>query len=245
MTLLQAFRPAAGLCLLMCFRLIPTSLLLAAVLASACSESREPPTAPAAAQTVPVVVALGDSLTAGQGVAPDESYPSLVQARARSANYPHRVINAGVSGDTSADVLRRLDGALHPDARVLILAAGANDGLQGIPVAQIRSNLSTIIERAQGRGIRVLLCGMETLPTHGLDYSLDFHRVFPDLAARYQVALMPFLLEGVLGDPALNQPDRIHPNAAGYRRIAANIWPYLEPILRATSTNQLDRVNPR
>lgn len=218
----------------MYFRFVPASLLLAAVLASACSDSREPPTAPPAAQTVPVVVALGDSLTAGLGVAPDESYPSLVQARASSANYPHRVINAGVSGDTSADVLRRLDGALHPDARVLILAVGANDGLQGIPVAQIRSNLSTIIERAQSRGIRVLLCGIETPPVRGLDYSRDFHRVFPDLAARYQIALMPFLLEGVVGDPALNLPDRIHPNAAGYRRIAANLWPYLEPMLRAT-----------
>ena len=210
-------------------------LLAAMTLAPACSDSPDSPAGPSTPPTVPVVVALGDSLTAGLGVLEDESYPSLLQVRARSADYPHRFINAGVSGDTSADALRRLDAALHPDARVLILALGANDGLQGVPTEQVRRNLSAIIGRAQARGIRVLLCGMETPPTRGFDYTRDFHRVFPDLAARYQIPLMPFLLEGVIGDQALNLADRIHPNAAGYRRVAANMWPYLEPLLRATS----------
>lgn len=183
----------------------------------------------------PVVVALGDSLTAGWGVAENEAYPSLLQARMRADNHPHRVVNAGVSGDTTAGALRRLDSALDPDTRVLIVALGANDGLRGVPIDQVRSNLSTILERAQARGIRVLLCGMETPPTRGWDYTVAFHRIFPDLAARYQVPLMPFLLTGVVGEPSLNLPDGFHPNAAGYRRIALAMWPYLEPLLRQTS----------
>jgi acyl-CoA thioesterase-1 len=187
------------------------------------------------ARTPPIVVALGDSLTAGWGVAADEAYPSLLQARIRAENHPHRVVNAGVSGDTTAGALRRLDSSLDPDTRVLIVALGANDGLRGVPIDQVRGNLSTIIERAQARGIRVLLCGMETPPTRGWDYTIAFHRIFPDLAARYQVPLMPFLLTGVVGEPSLNLPDGFHPNAAGYRRIAQAIWPYLEPLLRETS----------
>ena len=199
-----------------------------------CSDSA-PPTRPGMPGPPPVVVALGDSLTAGLGVAPEESYPALLQSRIERADYSHRVINAVVSGDTSAGVRRRLDSVLHPDTRVLILAIGANDGLQGVPIAELRSNVSAIIERAQARDIRVLLCGMETPPTRGWDYTVDFHRVLPDLAARYHTPLMPFLLDGVVGDPALNLPDRFHPNAAGYRRIAERIWPYLEPLLRSTS----------
>jgi acyl-CoA thioesterase I len=178
------------------------------------------------------VVALGDSLTAGPGLRAEETYPALLQTRARAGNYPHRFVNAGVSGDTSADALRRLDRALIPDTRVLIVAVGANDGLTGVPVDDVRRNVAQIIERAQARGIRVLLCGMETPLTHGFEYSLAFHRIFPELAAQFQVPLMPFLLIGVVGDPAFNLGDRIHPNAAGARRIAENMWPYLEPLLR-------------
>lgn len=191
-------------------------------------------TTPMPART-PVVVALGDSLTAGWGVAPEEAYPSLLQVRIRAENHPHQVVNAGVSGDTTAGALRRLDSALDPDTRVLIVALGANDGLRGVPVEQVRSNLSAIIEGAQARGIRVLLCGMETPPTRGWDYTIAFHRIFPDLAARYEVPLMPFLLDGVVGEPSLNLPDGFHPNAAGYRRLAAAIWPYLQPLLRQTT----------
>jgi acyl-CoA thioesterase-1 len=180
----------------------------------------------------PVVVALGDSLTAGPGLRADEAYPSLLQQRIRSAGYPHVVSNAGVSGDTSADALRRLDAALVPDTRVLIVALGANDGLRGLSIDTLRSNLETIVERAQARDIKVLLCGMETPPTHGWDYTFDFHRVYPAVAAKYNVPLMPFLLTGVAGDSDFNLGDRVHPNAAGMRRIADNMWPYLEPLLR-------------
>jgi acyl-CoA thioesterase I len=210
-------------------------ILVGATLGMACSGSATTPGPPEVVEPTPVVVALGDSLTAGFGVSEAESYPALLQSRMRAEQYPHRMINAGVSGDTTAGGLRRLDDVLHPDARVLILALGANDGLQGVPLADVRSNLSTIIDRAKARGLRVLLCGMETPPSRGWEYTLGFHRIFPELAIAHQVELMPFLLEGVVGEPSLNLEDRLHPNAAGYRRLAQNMWPYLEPLLRATS----------
>lgn len=180
----------------------------------------------------PVVVAFGDSLTAGPGLREDETYPALLQRRARQAGYPHVFLNAGVSGDTTADAVGRLEAALVPDARVFIVALGANDGLRGVPIATIRRNLEIIIDRAQSRQLRVLLCGMETPPTHGWQYSVDFHRLFPELAGRYGVPLMPFLLFGVAGDPDFNLGDRVHPNAAGMRVIAETMWPYVEPLLR-------------
>jgi acyl-CoA thioesterase-1 len=212
-------------------------LVAAAVLAStlpACGSDRESVTGPPDSDP-PVVLALGDSLTAGAGVRAEESYPARLQSRMRTAGFPHRVINAGVSGETSAGALARMDRALDSRTRVLILAAGANDGLRGVPVADLERNLSEMIERAQARDIRVLLCGMETPPVRGWEYTVAFHGVYPSLAARYEVPLMPFLLAGVVGAPDLNLPDRFHPNAAGYERIAANMWPYLEPLLRATS----------
>lgn len=180
----------------------------------------------------PKVVALGDSLTAGPGLQPDETLPARLQERIRSAGFPHVVVNAGVSGDTTADAVARLDRALLPGTSVLIVALGANDGLRGVPVASIRGNLQRIIERAQGRGIRVLLCGMETPPSRGWNYALDFHRIYPELAQRYSVPLMPFLLAGVIGRVELNLEDGWHPNAAGARVMADNMWPYLEPLLR-------------
>lgn len=210
------------------------SLALSAGTSAGCGGD-SPPTGPPAGQVPPVIVALGDSLTAGLGVSAGEAYPALLQERIRSSGYAHRVVNAGISGDTSAGALSRLDAAMVADTRVMILALGANDGLRGVPIDELRGNLSAIIERAQARHIRVLLCGMETPPTRGWDYTVAFHRVYPELAARFGLPLMPFLLEGVVGDPAYNLADRFHPNAAGYRRIAQNMWPYLEPLLRASS----------
>lgn len=187
---------------------------------------------PGPAAVTPLVVVLGDSLTAGPGLRAEEAYPALLQARSTAAGYPHRIVNAGVSGDTTSDALRRLDRALEPDARVLVIALGANDGLRHVPVEQVRRDLSHIIERAQSRGLRILLCGMETPPTYGWQYTLEFHRIFPDLAAQYSLPLMPFLLTGVVGNPDLNLGDGAHPNAAGMRVIADAMWPYLEPLLR-------------
>jgi acyl-CoA thioesterase-1 len=209
------------------------ALVMAAVVWLLTSCGGEPSLTPSPVESVtPVVVVLGDSLTAGPGLRSEESYPALLQQRARAAGYPHVFRNAGVSGDTTADAVRRLDSALVPDTRVLIVALGANDGLRGVPIPTIRLNLETIIERAQSRKIRVLLCGMETPPLRGWQYTIDFHRLFPELAGHYGVPLVPFLLFGVAGDPDYNLGDRVHPNAAGMRIMADTIWPYLEPLLK-------------
>lgn len=177
------------------------------------------------------VLALGDSLTAGTGVRADQAYPALLEARMRREGYDYRVVNAGVSGDTSAGAMRRVDWALrtHPD--VAIVALGANDGLRGLDVAALRDNLVAIVERLRAVGVRVLLAGMRVPPNYGADYARRFAAVFPDVAHRERVALMPFLLEGVAGVEALNQPDGIHPTAEGQRVIAEHVWPYLKALL--------------
>jgi acyl-CoA thioesterase I len=178
-----------------------------------------------------VVVALGDSLTAGLGVAPDEAYPALVEARLRREGYPYRVVNAGVSGDTSAGALRRVDWVLRTKPDVVIVALGANDGLRGLPVEALRNNLEAIVARLRGGGARVLLAGMRVPPNYGDDYTRAFAAVFPAVARRMGVPLAPFLLDGVAGDPRLNQPDGIHPTAEGQRVMAERLWPYLRPLL--------------
>jgi acyl-CoA thioesterase-1 len=179
----------------------------------------------------PRIVALGDSLTSGRGIGSALAFPALLQQRVDDAGLEYQMVNAGVSGDTSAGAVRRLERALDGNVRVLIIALGANDGLRGVPVARLTENLSHIIEVAQARDISVLLCGMEALPIHGWDYSVAFHNAYRDLATRYQVTLVPFILRNVIGNPELMQPDRAHPNAEGARRIADNIWPYLKPLL--------------
>ena len=179
-----------------------------------------------------VVVALGDSLTAGLGVAADEAFPARLQARLRAEGYDYRVVNAGVSGDTTAGGLRRVDWALraHPD--VVIVALGANDGLRGQSPQAIRANLEEIVARLQASGARVLLVGMRLPPNYGAEYTKEFEAVFPAVARRAKIVLMPFLLDGVAADPRLNQADGIHPTAAGQQMIADRLWPYLRPLLR-------------
>ena len=162
------------------------------------------------------------------------TFPADLQRHAAAAGYPHHIVNAGVTGDTSTGIAGRFDRDVVPGTRVLILEAGANDGLQGVQVATLRRNLTSMIERAQARNIRVLLCGMETPPTRGFQYTIDFHRVFPELASIYNVPLMPFLLTGVVGLPEYNLGDRVHPNARGAQLVADNMWPYLEPLLKQT-----------
>jgi acyl-CoA thioesterase-1 len=180
----------------------------------------------------PRVVAFGDSLTSGRGIETSQAFPALLQQRIERDHLDYTVVNAGVSGDTSSRALRRFDAALEGDVRVLILALGANDGLRGVPVSTLKSNLSHMIERAQQRGIAVLLCGMEALPIHGWDYSVNFHNVYRDLVNQYGVTFVPFILMNVIGNPDLMQPDHAHPNAEGAKAIADNIWPYLEPMLQ-------------
>jgi acyl-CoA thioesterase I len=180
----------------------------------------------------PRLVALGDSLTAGYGLQADQSYPSLLEQRLRRAGLEIEVVNAGVSGDTSAGGLRRLDWALDGEVRVLIVALGGNDALRGLPTDELERNLASIIERAQARHIRVILAGMEAPPNLGPLYAAGFRKVYRELADRYEVPCLPFLLDGVAGDMALNQSDGIHPNADGTVRVTDNLWPYVEKAVR-------------
>jgi len=195
-------------------------------------DSRSAAAAPASGEeTAPRIVVLGDSLTAGLGLPIDRSYPSLLAERLKQEGLNYEVVNAGVSGDTSAGGLSRLDWALSGDVRILIVALGGNDGLRGLPVDELKQNLATIIERAQTRHITVVLAGMEAPPNFGRDYIVAFHKVYPDLARRYHVALVPFLLQGVAGIDRLNQRDGIHPTAEGAHIVADNVWAILKPIV--------------
>ncbi len=182
--------------------------------------------------TRPRIVVLGDSLTAGLGLAPREAYPALLQERLKNGGLGFEVVNAGVSGDTSSGGLSRLEWALDGDVRILIVALGGNDGLRGLPPEQLQANLARIIERAQARHVEVILAGMEAPPNYGPDYVVSFHKVYPTLATRYGVMLVPFLLQGVAGTETLNQRDGIHPTAAGARIVADNVWAALEPVAR-------------
>lgn len=183
-----------------------------------------PVPSPPAAPSAPRIVALGDSLTAGLGLPREDAYPAVLQRKLKEAGHGFEVINAGVSGDTSADGLRRANWALEGDVRLLILALGANDGLRGLPAGQMRDNLQGIIHRAKQRAIPVLLVGMEAPPNYGEQYAAAFRQVFRDLARENKVAFIPFLLDGVAGVPDLNQSDGIHPTSAGAARIADHLW---------------------
>ena len=186
----------------------------------------------ATAQTEPVIVALGDSLTSGLGVAADEAYPALLEVRLRREGYAYRVVNAGVSGDTTAGGLRRVDWVLRAEPEIVIVALGANDGLRGQSPRTTRANLEAIVKRLRTAGARVLLAGMRLPPNYGEAFTREFETIFLAVARGANVALLPFLLDGVAADPKLNQPDGIHPNAAGHRVIADTLWPHLRPLLR-------------
>ena len=180
----------------------------------------------------PRIIFLGDSLTAGLGLDVAQSFPSLIQERLDRAGYEYEVLNAGVSGDTSAGGLRRLDWALKEgQPKILVVALGGNDGLRGLPPEQLEANLSAIIERGKQRGLTVILAGMEAPPNFGGDYTTRFRRGYSALAERHKVKLVPFLLEGVAGNAALNQADGIHPNARGAAIVAELVWHSLEPEL--------------
>jgi acyl-CoA thioesterase-1 len=182
-------------------------------------------------------VFLGDSLTAGLGVAPSEAYPALIERKLRDEGLPFDVVNAGVSGDTSAGGLRRLEWSLQGDVRVLVVALGGNDGLRGLPASELRQNLSQIIDRAEARHIPVLLAGMEAPPNFGDAYTRDFRAVYRDLARDRQVRFIPFFLQGVAGQATMNQADGIHPTPEGHRVIADLVWRELRPMLTNASTS--------
>ena len=227
------------------------SVLMLASLASGCSQSSD--RKPAAAQSpasqpraetrsspvaeMPKIAVLGDSLTAGLGLAETQSFPSLLQKKLEAAGLPYQVINAGVSGDTSAGGLRRLDWVLQENVRVLVVALGANDGLRGLPVSEMKRNLAQIIETAKGRHVLVVLAGMEAPPNYGVEYIAGFRQAYRDLAQQYDLPFVPFLLEGVAGVPALNQGDGIHPNPAGAQIVADTVWSVLQPVVSQLSAS--------
>ncbi|MBF0184009.1 MAG: arylesterase [Magnetococcales bacterium] len=177
------------------------------------------------------ILCLGDSLTAGHGVAAGADFPSLLQQRLREQGFAHTVINAGISGDTTAGGLRRLEWLLRQKPTIAIVALGANDGLRGLGTQEMKENLSAIVQRLKQAGVRPLLAGMRVPPNYGRRYSEQFAAVFQQLAEEQQIPLLPFLLEGVAGEAELNFADGIHPNAAGYRRVAESVWTALQPLL--------------
>jgi len=180
----------------------------------------------------PVILCLGDSLTEGLGVSPEQAFPSLVEQRLHEAGHPNaRVINAGISGSTSASAASRLRWQLRAQPDVLVLALGANDGLRGLDLAATRHNLEEAIALAKQAGVRVVLAGMKLPPNYGAAYTSQFEALFPELAKEQGAALIPFLLEGVAARPELNQADGIHPNARGYERVADNVMAVLLTLL--------------
>jgi acyl-CoA thioesterase-1 len=190
---------------------------------------------------------LGTSLTAGFGIDPDQAYPALIQKKIDSAGLNYRVVNAGVSGETSAGALRRVDWLFQEPVSVLVVETGANDGLRGLSTDTLRGNIQAILDRARRLQPppRLVLLGMRVPPNYGKTYSGRFQAIYPELARANDAVLVPFLLEGVGGIPGLNQPDGVHPTAQGQERLAETVWRVLEPVLReAEKTEKTERLSP-
>jgi len=201
------------------------------------SQAAPPPPAPKTDDERPKIVVLGDSLTAGLGLLEVQSYPHLLQQKIDAVGYQFEVVNAGVSGDTTAGGLRRLDWSLQEDVRILIVALGGNDGLRGLPATEMKQNLSQIIEAARAKNVVVILAGMEAPPNYGVDYAASFRQVYRDLALKYRLPFVPFLLDKVAGQAALNQTDGIHPNSQGAAIVADTVWNVLKPVLDQISVS--------
>jgi acyl-CoA thioesterase-1 len=183
------------------------------------------------------IIILGNSLAAGYGLDPSEAFPALLQRKVDDAGLRFSVVNAGVSGDTSAGGLRRIDWLLRRRVDVLVLELGGNDGLRGIPVAATRTNLQAIIDRTRQKypQAQIVVAGMQMPSNMGSEYTTAFAKIFPDLAKANRAVLVPFLLEGVGGKPELNLPDMIHPTAEGQKIVAGNVWKVLRPVLEANT----------
>lgn len=197
-----------------------------------------PPSSGAAA--APVILFVGTSLTAGLGLDPDDAYPALIQKRLDANGLRYRVVNAGVSGETSAGALRRMDWLLRQRIDVLVLETGANDGLRGHEPAATRANIAAIMDQArrQSPPPRIVLLGMEAPPNYGADYARRFRAIYPELAREKGAVLVPFLLEGVGGVASLNQADGMHPTAQGQRLMAETVWRHLLPVLRGDQSGR-------
>jgi len=205
---------------------------------AACSHASDISSVPAAsAATAKTIVVLGDSLAAGYGLDRTEAFPALLQGKVNELGLKFQVVNAGLSGDTSAGGLRRLDWLLKRPLDVLVIELGGNDGLRGLSSAALKKNLQSIIERTRAKypGVKIVLAGMK-MPSNFGEYAEQFERVYSELAKEQDVALVPFLLEGVGGRPAMNLPDGIHPTAEGQKVLAENVWRVLKPVLENSST---------
>jgi len=232
-------------------------LLVASLSVAACGSPAPAPAAgsastpaatatPASEAARPRIVFLGDSLTAGLGLDQSQSFPSLIGQRLASEGYQYEIVNAGVSGDTSAGGLRRLDWSLDGDVKVLVVALGANDGLRGLSPAEMKKNLAAVLERATAKGVTIVLAGMEAPPNFGDEYTRQFRSVYTDLAQQYRVRFVPFLLQGVAGEASLNQRDGIHPNARGAQMVADLVWAELKPVLgRPTEESKPQAPGPK
>jgi len=187
----------------------------------------------------PVILAFGNSLTAGFGVLDNESYPSRLQNILVQNGYPHKVINAGVSGDTTAGGLRRIKWLMKHTPEIVILELGANDGLRGLSIKAMEFNLDKIIGVCEEHGAKVLLTGMRVPPNYGEEYTVEFEKVFIRLAKKYDLSLVPFFLEGVAGVREHTQPDGIHPLGSGYSIVVQTIWKYLKPLIDASSKTKI------
>ncbi len=220
-------------------RLIPSAFLavwftIVFLLMSLTARSAPAPKPGLATRPTKALLILGDSLAAGYGVDPSEGFPALIQKKVEQAGLPFLVVNGGVSGDTTAGGVRRLDWLLRRPVDVLLVELGGNDGLRGLPVEATRSNLTSIITRTRSKypEVEVVVAGMQMPPNLGEDYTTRFQAIFPEVAREQKATLMPFLLEGVGGVPELNLPDLIHPTAQGHAIIASNLWLVLEPVLK-------------
>lgn len=209
------------------------ALIIAAIAFGEISRATADETRDAAKPERKSIVVLGDSLAAGYGLDPSEAFPARLQKLIDDAGLDFAVINAGVSGDTTAGGLRRIDWLLKRKVDMLLIELGGNDGLRGIPVAATRTNLQGIIDRTKAKypDTHIVIAGMQMPPNMGEEYNVSFQKIFPELAKTNHAALVPFLLEGVGGKSDLNQPDRIHPTAEGHRLLADNVWKVLKAVL--------------
>ena len=215
--------------------------LVVGVLFAACNKEPVPRSSEAATGTepaaiesaTPTIVFLGTSITAGLGLDPEQAYPAVIQRKVDSAGFHYQVINAGQSGESSAGALNRIDWILRQPPAVLVIETGANDGLRGQSPESVQSNIQAIIDRTRSRSpsTTIILAGMQALPNMGSRYVRQFVAIYPDLAERNGIGLVPFILEGVGGVDSLNQADGIHPPPAGQKIVAENVWRVLLPVL--------------
>ncbi len=232
-------QPAGWRRLVKVFQLIPPLLILLLLL-TACGAAEPtptpvaPPTATPLVQEGLLIVAMGDSLTAGLGVESADAYPTQLERKLQADGYAVTVVNAGVSGETSSGALSRVDWVLRQEPDIVILATGGNDGLRGVEPSVTAANIDKIVQKVQASGAVVVLAGMEMVQNMGAQFTGDFRAIYPEIAQRRSVILMPFLLEGVAGDPKLNQPDFIHPTAEGYTIIVDALYPYVVQAIEQT-----------